>query len=140
MDGFDLYAPACPISQARVLRLLSQIGPMTARELAVAIPASLRTVLRALDALHSTHAVFIDDYRPNWHGRAAKIWAPGADDDAIAPLPRASAERKRAMRRRMSAEERDFARARRRALDRLPRRDKLTAALFGRVSSLTMRS
>jgi predicted ArsR family transcriptional regulator len=115
----------------RTLLILSHSGPRTAVQLALEFPACLRTIQRALTALHSQNAVFISDYKVNRRGRPSKIWSAGTGVDVKPPRPRTSAERLVAMRRGWSPEERDFARARRRALARKPRRDKLIAAFFG---------
>jgi predicted ArsR family transcriptional regulator len=115
----------------RVLRLLVENGPRTKRELAALMPASTRTVLRALNALHSTNAVYVREYQLNKHGHASRIWAAGSGADALPPAAKTGTERSRDSMRRLTAEERDFMRARNRALARKPRRDPFTTALFG---------
>jgi hypothetical protein len=119
-------------SQRRTLLILSNSGPLTSLQIAEKFPACKRTIQRALNALHSAHAVFIQDYKQDLRGGLpSKVWSAGLGNDATPPPRRTSAERARSLRRRMTPEERDFARARARALARKPRRDRLTMALFG---------
>lgn len=118
--------------QVRTLRIISDKGALSAQQIAAEFPATLRTIQRVLNALHSTHAVFIQDYRRNARGgNPRKFWAAGSAKDAPRPAPTTSAERALTRRRALTAEERDFIRARARALARKPRRDPLTRAFFG---------
>lgn len=118
--------------QARTLRIISEKGALSAQQIAAEFPATLRTIQRVLNALHSTRAVFISDYVPNRRGgNPRKFWAAGSGKDAARPVPTTSAERALTRRRALTAEERDFIRARARALARKPRRDPLTRAFFG---------
>ncbi|MFL9934270.1 hypothetical protein P0D88_34985 [Paraburkholderia sp. RL18-103-BIB-C] len=118
--------------QGRALRIISEYGPVSALEIAALYPATLRTVIRALNALHSTHAIYVKDYRRNFRGgNPRKFWSAGPGVDARRPMPTTAAERFRAWQRALTAEQRDFIRARARALARKPRRDPLTRAFYG---------
>lgn len=118
--------------QMRALRIISECGPVSARQIARQSPATLRTIQRALNALHSSRAVFIQDYRRNSRGgKPSKFWAIGPGKDATRPAPTTSAERALIRRRALTAEERDFIRARARALARKPRRDPFIRAFYG---------
>ena len=118
-------------TEYRTLQILVNSGPLTKAEIARLLPASERTIHRALNALHSAHAVFVREYKANPHGHASRVWQAGVADDAEPPTAKTGTQRSRLFVRRLSAEERDFLRARNRALARKPRRDRITKALFG---------
>jgi hypothetical protein len=118
-------------TELRALQILAERGPSTKLEIALAMPASTRTIHRALNELHSRRTVFVKEYRSNEHGHATRVFAVGSNADAPMPAAKSGTQRSREALRRMTAEERDFMRARNRALARKPRRDPLVRALFG---------
>jgi hypothetical protein len=104
------------------------------RELTEIIFCERRSVQRILEQMHQQKLVHIggwakagDSYR----------WRPkyklGAGDDVPAPAPtgRTSTQRVKEYRAKMTADDKDFADARRRQKRRVVKRDPLTAAFFG---------
>jgi hypothetical protein len=104
------------------------------RELTEIIFCERRSVQRILEQMHAQKLVHIggwakagDSYR----------WRPkyklGAGDDVPAPAPtgRTSTQRVKEYRAKMTADDKDFADARRRQKRRVVKRDPLTAAFFG---------
>jgi len=77
------------------------------------------------------HQIHILEYRQGPVGVPVAVWALGDGVDAEYPTFRTNAERQRDYRKRMSADDRDFLKARRRQRRRTIKIDPLTAAFFG---------
>ncbi len=81
--------------------------------------------------LHDKGSVHISEYRQGVVGVPVAVWALGDGVDAEYPTFRSNAERQRDYRKRMSADDKDFLKARRRQRRRTIKIDPLTAAFFG---------
>jgi len=81
--------------------------------------------------LHDKRLVHISEYRQGDVGVPVAVWALGDGVDAEYPTFRSNAERQRDYRKRMSADDKDFLKARRRQRRRTIKIDPLTAAFFG---------
>ena len=81
--------------------------------------------------LHDKGSVHISEYRQGVVGVPVAVWALGDGVDAEYPKFRSNAERQRDYRKRMSADDKDFLKARRRQRSRTIKIDPLMAAFFG---------
>ena len=81
--------------------------------------------------LHDQRQVHISEYRQGVVGVPVAVWALGDGVDAEYPTFRSNAERQRDYRKRMSADDKDFLKARRRQRRRTIKIDPLMAAFFG---------
>jgi len=77
--------------------------------------------------------IHIQSYRQGPVGVPIAVWALGDGVDAEYPIIRSNAERQREYRKRMSADDKDFLKARRRQRSRTIKIDPLTAAFFGEI-------
>ena len=75
--------------------------------------------------------IHIQSYKQRPVGVPIAVWALGDGVDAEYPAIRSNAERQREYRKRMSADDKDFLKARRRQRSRTIKIDPLTAAFFG---------
>ena len=75
--------------------------------------------------------IHIQSYRQGVVGVPIAVWALGDGVDAEYPTIKSNAERQREYRKRMSADDKDFLKARRRQRSRTIKIDPLTAAFFG---------
>ena len=91
-----------------------------------------RSAARILFDLRLNNMVHISGYtRVHANGQWRPLWSWGEGDDAVAPGPVPGIERIRKHREKMSADDKDFALARRRQKRRVVKRDPLVAAFFG---------
>jgi len=81
--------------------------------------------------LHTQRLVHVFEYQQKPNVRPVAVWALGDGVDAEYPTFRTNAERQRDYRKRMSADDRDFLKARRRQRSRTIKIDPLIAAFFG---------
>ena len=75
--------------------------------------------------------IHIQSYKQGPVGVPIAVWALGDGVDAEYPAIRSNAERQREYRKRMSADDKDFLKARRRQRSRTIKIDPLMAAFFG---------
>ncbi len=75
--------------------------------------------------------IHIQSYKQGPVGVPIAVWALGDGVDAEYPTIRTNAERQREYRKRMSADDKDFLKARRRQRSRTIKIDPLMAAFFG---------
>jgi len=84
-----------------------------------------------IQQMHAERLVHVFEYQQRPNVRPVAVWALGDGVDAEYPTFRTNAERQRDYRKRMSADDRDFLKARRRQRSRTIKIDPLTAAFFG---------
>ena len=84
-----------------------------------------------IQRMHTERLVHVFEYRQGPVGVPVAVWALGDGVDAEYPKFRTNAERQRDYRKRMSADDRDFLKARRRQRSRTIKIDPLMAAFFG---------
>lgn len=84
-----------------------------------------------IQQMHTERLVHVFEYQQRPNVRPVAVWALGEGVDAEYPIFRTNAERQRDYRKRMSADDRDFLKARRRQRSRTIKIDPLIAAFFG---------
>ena len=119
-----------PRCQPAIVKLLA-LGPLTVLEISSRVFCAERSAYMVVRRLHITRQVYILEYRKNPKSRPAPVWALGNSADAEYPLFSTNTERKRDYRKRMSADDKDFLKARRRQRSRTIKIDPLMAAFFG---------
>ena len=118
-----------PIYRAAIIRLLED-GEFTLAQIAVKVPCSQASAYRNVNKLRELGLVRVCRYEKSGDTLKAVITL-GSDPDAPRPLPVGILERMRKSRRKMSADDKDFLKARRRQKSRTIKIDPLTAAFFG---------
>jgi len=118
-----------PVYRAAIIRLLS-IGPLSVAEISLRLPCALPTAYLNIRALRKAKVVRVHGYEKSGDMTTALL-TMGSEPDAPRPLPFTATERKRKMRHKMSADDKDFLNARRRQRGRKIKIDPLTAAFFG---------
>jgi len=119
-----------PRCQPAIVKLLA-LGPLTVQEIWPRVFCAERSAYMVVKRLHMDHQIHILEYRQGPVGVPVAVWALGDGVDAEYPTFRTNAERQRDYRKRMSADDRDFLKARRRQRRRTIKIDPLTAAFFG---------
>ena len=123
-----------PRAELDAIRALQTHGPLTPAQLAGMVYCTLRHARRLLLLLHLRGQVYISGYEKadrSTRGPYVRVYAWGIGSDAPPPPPLSADDRKALQASRMTAEQRDFDRARRRQLRRKVKRDALTRAFFG---------
>lgn len=105
-------------------------GDFSAGEIAAKMPCSLRTAYLVIEHLKVDGLIHVCCYKPH-KTRPMAVLRLGAGADAPRPVQTTAAERMRKYRHKMSADDRDFLKARRRQRSRTIKIDPLTAAFFG---------
>ena len=91
-----------------------------------------RSAARVLADMHRHDLVHISGYtKVHANGQWRPLWSWGEGIDAIAPGPVPGAERVKKYREKMSADDKDFYKARQNQQRRVVKRDPLTALFFG---------
>jgi len=119
-----------PRCQPAIVKLLA-LGPLTVQEIWPRVFCAERSAYMVVRQLHLDRLIHIQSYRQGAVGVPIAVWAWGAGVDAEYPTFRTNAERQRDYRKRMSADDRDFLKARRRQRSRTIKIDPLMAAFFG---------
>jgi hypothetical protein len=132
----------CYVTNAAIMRALA-IGPMDAVEISAKSGVERNRVSRRLKDMHAAGNVYVARWdRFSVMGRYTRIWAIGAEKDAVKPTPPTQAVRERRRMKRMKLDDPDryeqrLARRRVQRADRagtLVRRDPIIEALFGSAS------
>jgi hypothetical protein len=119
-----------PRCEPAIVKLLA-LGPLTVQDIWPLVFCSERTAYMLIKRLHDKGSVHVSEYRQGVVGVPVAVWALGDGVDAEYPTFRSNAERQRDYRKRMSADDKDFLKARRRQRSRTIKIDPLTAAFFG---------
>ena len=119
-----------PRCQPAIVKLLA-LGPLTVGEIWPRVFCAERSAYMVVKQLHDKGSVYISEYRQGVVGVPVAVWALGDGVDAEYPTFRSNAERQRDYRKRMSADDKDFLKARRRQRSRTIKIDPLMAAFFG---------
>jgi len=119
-----------PRCQPAIVKLLA-LGPLTVAQIHAHVFCAQRTAYMLIQQMHAERLVHVFEYWQRPNVRPVAVWALGDGVDAEYPTVRTNAERQRDYRKRMSADDRDFLKARRRQRSRTIKIDPLTAAFFG---------
>ena len=119
-----------PRCQPAIVKLLA-LGPLTVAQIHAQVFCAQRSAYMVIRQLHIERLVHVFEYRQGPVGVPVAVWALGDGVDAEYPTFRTNAERQRDYRKRMSADDRDFLKARRRQRSRTIKIDPLMAAFFG---------
>ena len=119
-----------PRCQPAIVKLLA-LGPLTVAQIHAQVFCAQRTAYMLIEQMHAERLVHVFEYWQRPNVRPVAVWALGEGVDAEYPTFRTNAERQRDYRKRMSADDRDFLKARRRQRSRTIKIDPLTAAFFG---------
>jgi hypothetical protein len=119
-----------PRCQPAIVNLLA-LGPLTVAQIHAQVFCAQRTAYMLIEQMHAQRLVHVFDYWQRPNVRPVAVWALGDGVDAEYPTFRSNAERQRDYRKRMSADDKDFLKARRRQRRRTIKIDPLTAAFFG---------
>ena len=118
-----------PIYRAAIAQLLGN-GEFTLAEIAVKVPCSQASAYRNINKLRELGLVRVCRYDKSGDTLMA-VMTLGSDPDALRPPPVITSIRMRKSRRKMSADDKDFLKARRRQKSRTIKIDPLMAAFFG---------
>jgi len=119
-----------PRCQPAIVKLLA-LGPLTVAQIHAQVFCAQRTAYMLIQQMHAERLVHVFEYRQRPNVRPVAVWALGEGVDAEYPTFRTNAERQRDYRKRMSADDKDFLKARRRQRSRTIKIDPLIAAFFG---------
>ncbi len=119
-----------PRCQPAIVNLLA-LGPLTVAQIHAQVFCAQRTAYMLIQQMHAERLVHVFEYWQRPNVRPVAVWALGEGVDAEYPTVRTNAERQRDYRKRMSADDRDFLKARRRQRSRTIKIDPLIAAFFG---------
>ncbi len=119
-----------PRCQPAIVNLLA-LGPLTVAQIHAQVFCAQRTAYMLIQQMHAERLVHVFEYRQRPNVRPVAVWALGDGVDAEYPTFRTNAERQRDYRKRMSADDKDFLKARRRQRSRTIKIDPLIAAFFG---------
>jgi hypothetical protein len=119
-----------PRCEMAIIKLLGD-GPLSVADMSKLANCVKRTAYVIVEKLHELRQIHIHAYESNKLGKFKCIWAIGDMADARKPAARVNAASQRAYRKRMSADDKDFLKARRRQKSRPIKLDPLTAAFFG---------
>ena len=119
-----------PRCQPAIVKLLA-LGPLTVQEMWPRVYCAERSAYMVVRRLHMERLIHIQSYRQGVVGVPIAVWALGDGVDAEYPTIKSNAERQREYRKRMSADDKDFLKARRRQRSRTIKIDPLMAAFFG---------
>jgi len=119
-----------PRCQPAIVNLLA-LGPLTVAQIHAQVFCAQRSAYMVIKQMHTQRLVHVFEYRQRPNVRPVAVWALGDGVDAEYPTVRTNAERQRDYRKRMSADDRDFLKARRRQRSRTIKIDPLIAAFFG---------
>jgi hypothetical protein len=119
-----------PRCQPAIVKLLA-LGPLTVAQIHAQVFCAQRSAYMVIKQMHTQRLVHVFEYRQRPNVRPVAVWALGDGVDAEYPTVRTNAERQRDYRKRMSADDKDFLKARRRQRSRTIKIDPLIAAFFG---------